>query len=341
MRAARLASASAALLMASLASAQVTPPPLPFTIKVQQGTSIVNATDGSLIAFQADAIGVTASAGVSVTHLGVTPPTPNAAPVGTVSITAVDLTGSTDFSVTGVPDPSQGFAPNQLFTLTVRYKPSTSLRVQGLLKISYSEQLPTPTNGVMPKPTLGSFSLNLSGVAPEFTFSYQPPPGNNTTPLLPNGTIQFPVTNVNDTPLATVIINNIGSGPGVVSAVTVTGAADFAAVNLPAPGASVDTLKSVSFGVRYSPLLVETATGSISSITRSRSACWLRVWVRCLRTMCLDLPGRPRSCRARRSSCLTRRFPRRRRARWWFVSATLEMRTAISPPLMSRAQGSR
>jgi hypothetical protein len=264
MRTARVVSASAALLIASLASAQVTPPPLPFTIKVQQGTSIVNATDGSLIAFQADAIGVTASAGVSVTHLGVTPPTPpNAAPVGTASITAVDLTGSTDFSVIGVPDPSQGFTPNQVFTLSVRYKPSTSLRVQGLLKISYSEQLPTPTNGVMPKPTLGSFSLNLSGVAPEFNFSYQPPPGNNTTPLLPNGTIQFPVTNVNDTPLATVIINNIGSGPGVVSAVTVSGAADFTAVNLPAPGASVDTLKSVSFGVRYSPMLVETATGSV------------------------------------------------------------------------------
>ena len=49
---------------------------------------------------------------------------------------------------------SQGFTPNQVFTISVRYKPSTSQRVQGALKISYSEQLPTPTNGVMPKPTL-------------------------------------------------------------------------------------------------------------------------------------------------------------------------------------------
>src|SRR5579864_3911445 len=110
MRAARLFSISALLLIASAASAQVTPPPLPFSIKVQQGTTIVNASDGSSIAFQADAIGVTASAGVSVTHLGVTPPTPpNAAPVGTATITAVDLSGSTDFSLTGVPDPSQTF----------------------------------------------------------------------------------------------------------------------------------------------------------------------------------------------------------------------------------------
>src|SRR5215472_16807608 len=201
MRTAHAILAPAALLLAAAATAQVAPTPLPFSIKVQQGTTISNATDGSLIAFQADAIGVQASAGVTVTHLGVTPATPpNAAPVGTATITAVDLTGSTDFSVVGIPDPTQGFTPNQVFTLNVRYKPSTSLRVQGVLKISYSEQLPTPPNGVMPKPTTGSFSFNLTGVAPEFTFAYQPPPGNNTTPLPANGTIQFPVANVNETP---------------------------------------------------------------------------------------------------------------------------------------------
>jgi hypothetical protein len=137
------------------------------------------------------------------------------------------------------------------------------LRVQGVVRISYTEQPPTQSNGITPKPTLGSFSLNLVGVAPEFTFSYQPPPGNNTTPLQANGVIQFPVTNVNDTPLATVVISNIGSGPGVVSAVTVSGAADFTPVNLPPASTSVDTLKTLSFGVRYSPLQVETATGSV------------------------------------------------------------------------------
>jgi hypothetical protein len=261
---AHLVSASAALLIASLASAQVTPPLLPFSISVKQGTTVANATDGSLISYQADAIGRASDATVNVTHLGVIPPTPpNAAPTGTATITAIALTGSTDFSVIGIPDPTQTFPPNQGFTLDIRYQPSTSRQVQGLVKISYTEQPPNLPNGTTPKPTLGSFSLNLLGVAPEFTFSYQPPPGNNTTPLLPNGTIQFPLTNVNDTPLATVNITNIGSGPGVVSAVTVSGAADFTPVNLPAPATSVDTLKTVSFGVRYSPLLVETVTGSV------------------------------------------------------------------------------
>lgn len=264
MSTARMVPTFAVLLISSVARGQVTPPPLPFNIKVQQGNSVVNATDGSSIAFQADAIGRPSDATVIITHLGVTPLTPpNAAPTGTATITAIDLTGSTDFSVTGIPDPGQTFTPGQNFALGVRYKPSTSLRVQGLLKISYQEQAPTPPNGVMPKPTTGSFSLNLSGVAPEFTFSYQPPPGNNTTPLQPNGTIQFPVTNVNDTPVATVTITNIGSGPGIVSAVTISGAPDFTPVNLPPASSSVDTLKTLSFGVRYSPLQVETAKGSV------------------------------------------------------------------------------
>ena len=249
------------VMIASLASAQVTPP---FTINVKQGTTLSNATDGSLIAFQAEAIGRPADAFVAITHLGVIPATPpNAAPTGTATITAITLTGSTDFSVIGVPDPSQTFQPNQGFTLDIRYQPSTSQRVQGSVKINFIEQPPNLPNGTTPKPTLGSFSLNLTGVAPEFIFSYQPPPGNNTTPLAANGTIQFPVTNVNDTPLATVIITNIGSGPGVVSAVTVSGAADFTPVNLPPPSISVDTLKTLSFGIRYSPLQVEMATGSV------------------------------------------------------------------------------
>jgi hypothetical protein len=269
----RIVSTSAALLIAAMAastpvSAQAATP-LPFSLTVQQNTTTVSATDGSSVAFSADGIGRPTDAIVSITHLGVVPAStlPNPAPTGVATIISVTLSGSTDFSVTGVPDPSQIFQPNQSFTLDVRYKPSTSLAVQSVLKITYLEQPPT-VNFVSPKPTMGSFSLNLSGVAPEFTFSYQPPPGNNTTPLLASGTIQFPVTNVSETSAPTVaisnlIITNIGSGPGVVSAVTVAGAADFAAVNIPPPSTTVTPLKTLSFSVSYSPLMVEMAVGTV------------------------------------------------------------------------------
>jgi hypothetical protein len=144
----------------------------------------------------------------------------------------------------------------------LQYKPSTSLRVTGVLKISYSEQLPTPPGGVQPKATTGSFSLNLSGVAPEFTFSYQPPPNGNTTPLNPNDTILFPITNVNDTPSATVVITNRGSGPGVVNTIAVTGAV-FTPGSLPPALATVDGGKELRFAVRYAPLQIETSRGSV------------------------------------------------------------------------------
>src|SRR5438477_10560017 len=100
---ARIFSTTAALLIASVASAQTRPAPIPFSSKLQQGTTVTNITDGGSIAFSADAIGRPTSAGISVTHLGVQPANqpPTAQPVGVASITAIDLSGSTDFSVSG------------------------------------------------------------------------------------------------------------------------------------------------------------------------------------------------------------------------------------------------
>src|SRR5205823_4885713 len=116
------------VLLASIASGQTT---LPFSIKIQQGTVVTNASDGALIAFQADAIGKPTGANISVTHLGVPPANQpaTAAPVGVATITAIDLSGSQDFSLTGLPDPSQTFRPNDNFTLNLQYKATTSLRV--------------------------------------------------------------------------------------------------------------------------------------------------------------------------------------------------------------------
>src|SRR5258706_15146042 len=251
-------SISAALLIASVAGAQTT---APFSIKVQQGTISGNATDGSSIAFSADAIGRPTDATVSVTHLGVLPAN-STTYVGVATLTAIDLSGSTDLSVIGTPHPGQTLTPNQNFTFNVRYRPSTSNRVTGVLKLSYSEQLPTPAGGVAPKPTTGSISFNLSGVAPEFPFSYQPPPNGNTTPLNPNDTILFPITNVNETPSATVVITNKGSGPGVVNAITVAGAV-FTPGSLPPALSSVDAGKDLRFTVRYAPLQIETSRGTV------------------------------------------------------------------------------
>ena len=257
-RARLLCPLSVVLVAATSASAQTT---LPFAIKAQQGTIVTNVSDGGSIAFTADGLGRPADANITITHLGVAP-SPGATPTGTATITAIDLSGSTDFSLTGVPDPAQTFQTNQSFTIGVRYRPTTSVKATGLLKITYTETAPTPPSGVAPKPTTGSFTLNLSGVAPEFVFSYLPPPNTNVIPLAPNDTILFPLTAVNDTPTAAVVITNRGSGPGVVSGIAVSGAA-FTALSLPAAFTSVDAGKDLRFSIRYSPLQIETSAGSV------------------------------------------------------------------------------
>src|SRR5436853_324195 len=190
MRTVRIAT-SAALLLAIVASAQTTTNP-PFTIKILLAGVTTNGGDGSAIAFQADGIGRPVDAFINITHTGVLATPSSTTFMGVATITAIDLSGSGDFSLIGQPDPSQTFPVNQNFTFDVKYKPSTSLRVTGALKISYSEQLPN-VNGIAPKPIIGSITFNLSGVAPEFTFAYQPPPNGNTTPLNPNDTIVFPL----------------------------------------------------------------------------------------------------------------------------------------------------
>src|SRR2546425_11480119 len=102
MSTARLFATSAALLIASMASAQTT---LPFSIKVQLGTTTTNAGDGAAVAFAADAIGRPVDATLNIVHVGVLPANapPTAPTVGTATITAIDLSGSTDFSLTGNP----------------------------------------------------------------------------------------------------------------------------------------------------------------------------------------------------------------------------------------------
>ena len=86
---------STAFLIASSAQAQT----VPFTLRVQQGTTTSNAADGASIAFQADAIGRPTDAIVTFTHLGVLQTNTNNF-VGVATVTAIDVSGSTDFQVT-------------------------------------------------------------------------------------------------------------------------------------------------------------------------------------------------------------------------------------------------
>jgi hypothetical protein len=64
----------------------------PFTIRVQQGINVSTIADGGTITMAADALATNTSANVTITYTGTTQ---------TVTINALDFTGSLDFSLGG------------------------------------------------------------------------------------------------------------------------------------------------------------------------------------------------------------------------------------------------
>jgi hypothetical protein len=219
-------------------------------MRVALGSAVTAVNDGGNVAFTADAIGRPQDAVLSVTYRG----------NGSAVITALDVTGSTDFILSGLPDFTQVLTQNQTVTINISYKPTASQRVTGAIRFSYTETPPNPPGGANRS---GIFGLTMSGVAPEFVFTVVPQPNGFATPLLPGDTIAFPATLINETSSALVIVTNRGSGAGLVNLVTLTGVS-FGLSGLVAPPVTVDPGRDMRFTVRYAPTVIETnATGLV------------------------------------------------------------------------------
>ncbi len=235
------------LLTAAFLPAQTS---LPLSFRVQVSGAVQTLTDNGTIQFNADAIGKPLDASVSVTNRG----------TGTINITRVEITGVTDFTVTGAPAPEINYLPNESFSVNVRFQPTTGQRAVGAIRFFYTDTPPpVPAGGRI---TSNSSGLNLNGVAPDYTFTYLPPPSANATPIQSGGTIAFPSTAVNETASAAVVIGNRGSGPGTIGAITATGAA-FSLTSLPNPPTTIDPNRELRFAVRYAPTAIESSTGSV------------------------------------------------------------------------------
>ena len=217
----------------------------PFSFRSQVSGTAQSLAENSTILFAADGVGRSLDGTLQVTNTS----------ASQVSVTRVELTGSTDFSVTGVPDPSSVFSTNDGFTMTLRFRPSSGQRASGAIRLFYTLN---PAN----RPTTGTTGLSLTGVAPDFTLAYQPPPSANATPIQSGGTIAFPATAVNETASAGVVITNRGSGAGTVGEIVSAGAA-FSLTSLPSPPTTVDAGGVVRFAVRYAPTVIESSTGTV------------------------------------------------------------------------------
>lgn len=216
---------------------------VPFAFRFQQGQSLTVVNEGATLTLPADAIGVTSTGTLSITYRG--------AAGATVSINSADLTGSLDFSVSGLASAPFTVTGGDTFTAGIRYLPTTGNRATARLVVNYTEGR-----------TTSSFTMNLVGTAPEFAFAYTPP-GGNTQPLVNGGTISFPQTVIDTTVNATLSITNRGSGPGPISSIGSTGSA-FQLVGAPLPGAILEAGREARVGIAFTPRQAATATGAVN-----------------------------------------------------------------------------
>lgn len=214
----------------------------PFGLRFQQGQNVSVIGDGATLTLPADAIGLPVSGSLFITYRGAST---------TVTINSFDITGSADFTISGFGELPLTVRSQETLNLTLRYQPTTGNRTSARLTVSYTEGR-----------TTASFTLNLTGTAPDFAFSYTPP-GGNAQPLVSGGVIRFPQTVVDTTANATLLIINRGSGAGVINAITKTGDA-FELIGAPLPGTSIDGGRDLRLTVAFTPKQLPPSTGSIT-----------------------------------------------------------------------------
>ncbi len=218
--------------------------------------------NGQTIDLVASNVGAQIQVTIKATYAGTTaatiPMTPTA--LGSTAIT-VSVPATETFPLV--------LTRGQVFTFTVTYAAANASQVSAQITIPYTE--PGTTTATINN----SISLLIVGEAPLFTLSYFITPANGATPnvlpIAPGGTIPFPATQLNTTATGGLEINNVGSGPGAITGVTLlSGAPFFQTAGVPlitptvpytlTPNTQTATL---GIGILYTPTAVETDKGQI------------------------------------------------------------------------------
>lgn len=221
----------------------------PFQLRIQQDQTILSVTNGTNVNVGVDGPGQSTSLKLTAIYAGTT----------TVEIiSAPQLLGSSDFTVSPLRDLPLTLKPGESLSVDITFRASSSTRATGQLNIGYVE---APARRDLPAVT-GAISLGLTGTAPEFAVSYALQTDNNVLPLPDGGKLLFPASVLNSSPVATVIVSNRGSGPGVLTSVRLSGTA-FQLAGVPLLPGSVAAGGDVRFAVRYLARRIGSDTGSL------------------------------------------------------------------------------
>lgn len=212
--------------------------PFPFTIEVRQADTVTNIGDGGTVVMEAAAAGMETTASFTITYNDPTATT----------VKAIELTGSTDFSI-AAPSPPFPLDRGQSFALTARYLPPDGTLREAVITVTYAAEGADAT-----------FTINLNGTAPEFAYTFTPA-GGNTGQVRPGDTLAFPDTALETSSTGTFGIVNRGTAPGFVNGVGAGGAFDV--LGLPLLPAELAPGADLSFTVRFTPETLGAHTGTL------------------------------------------------------------------------------
>jgi len=217
----------------------------------ENGQSAIIANGGSPPLGFSTAVGTSVTATVTATYTG----------SSVATVTAFQPTGSTEFNITSnLTMLPETFAPGQSFTITITYSPLTAAQANGDITVTYTE----PGTGTNATPVTSQIVIGLEGVSPQFTLGYVLETSKNFVSISSGGTIPFGPTQLNTTATADLDINNVGSGAGVITAITQTPASSpFQVEGIPPLPSAVPSEMGVTLVVTYTPTAVENDTASI------------------------------------------------------------------------------
>lgn len=209
---------------------------IPFQIVVTQGQNATTIANGSTVTF-VSSIGQSSSAQITVTYMGTGQATFSAQPI---------FYGSSQFKATVTSTLPAVLVPNANLFMNVQFTPTSATATSAQINLQYVETLPSGTVND------GTIAISLQGTASSIVLSYALATNQNVVPLQSGGVIPFPATLVGTTAQAALNLTNVGSGPGNVTAISITGSA-FQLQGIPLLPATIGSGANLQVSVLYTP----------------------------------------------------------------------------------------
>ncbi|MGA2215873.1 MAG: choice-of-anchor D domain-containing protein, partial [Bryobacteraceae bacterium] len=238
------------LILAVFACGAASAQNIDFTLTAFENGQSAIITNGSTLPLST-AVGTTATATITARYAG----------SSVATITAFQPIGSTEFNVTSnLTMLPEMLTPGQNFTITITYTPTTAAEANGDITVTYTE----PGTGSSSTPVQNEIEIGLQGTSPSYSLGYILETSKNFVSIPSGGTIPFGATQVNTTASADLDIDNIGSGTGVITAITQPPASSpFQLEGIPLLPYALASGMGLELVVNYTPAAVETDAASI------------------------------------------------------------------------------